>query len=143
MQYQVQAERVIRFLGVFASHRIEGHEEDYNSFLDELLLQLLAAASVQNKAVRFRTCQMLGSIMDQLHEDADLSEVLPAPIPAACADRSERAVLETAASAGHALQSSILSVFLCIWPWASLLHKTALSQSAAAMHIWQHPVENL
>ena len=62
-------------MGVFASQRTEGHEEDCDSFLDELLLQLLAAASVKNKAVRFRTCQILGSIMDQLHEDADLSQV--------------------------------------------------------------------
>ena len=90
MQYQVQAERVIRFLGVFVSHRPEGHEEEFDAFLHELLLQLISAASVKNKAVRFRTCQMLGSIMDQLHEEADLSEVSSHAIPATIAEFLQR-----------------------------------------------------
>ncbi|KAK9849796.1 hypothetical protein WJX84_000078 [Apatococcus fuscideae] len=85
-EYQAQAERIIRFMGVFASQRTEGHEEDCDSFLDELLLQLLAAASVKDKAVRFRTCQILGSIMDNLHADADLSQEV--------AEKMEEAMLE-------------------------------------------------
>ncbi|KAI9118393.1 hypothetical protein K1719_010725 [Acacia pycnantha] len=70
------AERVVRFISVFASVRDNGNDSTYDEFLDHFLKFLLVAAAAANKTARFRACQIVSEIILRLPDDAEVSDDL-------------------------------------------------------------------
>lgn len=56
------AERVVRFVSVFAASRDPASASDCDEFLDHFLRFLLAAAAAANKTARFRACQIVSEV---------------------------------------------------------------------------------
>ncbi|KAK9115128.1 hypothetical protein Syun_021925 [Stephania yunnanensis] len=72
------AERVVRFVAVFAACRNgkSGVDEEFEAFLEEFLLLLIAGSSAANKTARFRSCQIISEIILRLPDDAEVSDEL-------------------------------------------------------------------
>ncbi|CAG9463449.1 unnamed protein product [Pedinophyceae sp. YPF-701] len=66
-------ERVVRFVAEFAAAAGEGDEEA-SAFLGNLLERLVDYSDCSNKAVRYRSCQIIAETLQSLSEDADVSE---------------------------------------------------------------------
>lgn len=87
---EAAAERVIEFVVRFATQH--GGEADVDeAFVEALCLRLLALAGHHDKAVRFRVVQLAGRIMNQMAEEAevsdDLFEALETAMLARCRDK--------------------------------------------------------
>ncbi|XP_037492105.1 condensin complex subunit 3 [Jatropha curcas] len=70
------AERIIRFVSVFASTRDPNNASACDEFLEEFLKFLLVAAMAANKTARFRACQIISEIIMRLPDDAEVSNDL-------------------------------------------------------------------
>ncbi|GAV60482.1 Cnd3 domain-containing protein [Cephalotus follicularis] len=71
------AERVVRFVSVFASTRDPGPAAaDCDEFLEHFLKFLLVAAVAANRTARFRACQIISEIIMRLPDDAEVSNEL-------------------------------------------------------------------
>ena len=71
------AERTVEFVVRFCTAR-EGDEADprKDELIEYLCLRLLKLAAVKDKAVRFRVAQIVGSLMNAMPEDAEVSDEL-------------------------------------------------------------------
>ncbi|KAL6003435.1 hypothetical protein ACLOJK_023658 [Asimina triloba] len=67
------AERIVRFVSIFAARRDEKHAADCDAFQEDFLKFLLAAAGAANKNARFRSCQIISEIIMRLPDDAEVS----------------------------------------------------------------------
>lgn len=70
------AERIVRFLVSFTSARPEGFEEASDDFTEAFLGFLLNLATARDKAVRFRTCQIVAGVLNALGPEAEISDDL-------------------------------------------------------------------
>ncbi|KAF7816323.1 condensin complex subunit 3 [Senna tora] len=70
------AERVVRFVSVFAGTRDPDNASDSDEFLDYFLKFLLVAAAAANKTARSRACQIVSEIILRLPDDAEVSDDL-------------------------------------------------------------------
>uniref|UniRef100_A0A5B6ZJY2 Putative condensin complex subunit 3 n=1 Tax=Davidia involucrata TaxID=16924 RepID=A0A5B6ZJY2_DAVIN len=70
------AERIVRFVAIFASTRDSNHPSICDSFLEEFLRYLLVAAAATNKMARLRACQIISEIIMRLPDDAEVSNEL-------------------------------------------------------------------
>ncbi|KAK3039329.1 hypothetical protein RJ639_028729 [Escallonia herrerae] len=70
------AERIVRFVAIFASTRDEKSAVDCDAFLKEFLRFLVRAAGAANKTARFRACQVISEIIMRLPDDAEVSDEL-------------------------------------------------------------------
>ena len=75
LQKDPGVERVVRFVGFFASQLPDGCKEEALIFCEGLLAWLLGLAPAKDKTVRTRACQLLREIISALPEDAGLDEV--------------------------------------------------------------------
>ncbi|KAF3786860.1 Condensin complex subunit 3 [Nymphaea thermarum] len=66
-------ERLVRFVALFA---VSEAARPGDAFLEDFLRFLLASSAASNKAVRFRSCQIVSEIMMQLPDDAEVSDEL-------------------------------------------------------------------
>ena len=76
-QREPAVERLIKFVCALATERepgVDGAEDDV--FLEELLSALLPLAGAADKAVRFRVCQLVASLLDGLSADTELTDQL-------------------------------------------------------------------
>ncbi|XP_022939041.1 condensin complex subunit 3-like [Cucurbita moschata] len=67
------AERVIRFISLFATARDPNFASHADEFLEEFLKFLLVASCAANKSARFRACQIVSEIIMRLPDDAEVS----------------------------------------------------------------------
>lgn len=56
------AERIVRFVSIFAARREEKNATDCDAFLEEFLTFLLTAADAANKTARSRSCQIISEV---------------------------------------------------------------------------------
>ncbi|OIT00996.1 PREDICTED: condensin complex subunit 3 [Nicotiana attenuata] len=70
------AERIIRFVAVFASVRDGKNASDCDAFLEKFLEFLLVAAVAANKTARIRACQIISEIIMRLPDDTEVSSEL-------------------------------------------------------------------
>ncbi|KAK2990733.1 hypothetical protein RJ640_003801 [Escallonia rubra] len=70
------AERIVRFVAIFASTRDEKCAADCDAFLEEFLRFLVRAAGAANKTARFRACQVISEIIMRLPDDTEVSDEL-------------------------------------------------------------------
>ena len=75
-QRDLCAERVVRFLVGFTAARPEAREEEADDFAEAFLGFLLNLAGARDKAVRFRTCQIVAGVLNALGPDAEISDDL-------------------------------------------------------------------
>ena len=75
-QRDLCAERVVRFLVGFTAARPEAREEEADDFAEAFLGFLLNLAGARDKAVRFRTCQIVAGVLNALGADAEISDDL-------------------------------------------------------------------
>ena len=75
-QRDLCAERIVRFLVSFTSARPEGFEEASDDFTEAFLGFLLNLATARDKAVRFRTCQIVAGVLNALGPEAEISDDL-------------------------------------------------------------------
>lgn len=68
-------ERVVRFIGYFASQAPPGREDESLIFCEALVAWLLSVVHAKDKTVRARACQLMSQILNALPEDAGLEEV--------------------------------------------------------------------
>jgi hypothetical protein len=76
-QKDVHIERLVRFVGGFSSLREEDRLEEQNEVIELLISFLMTYLAANDKAVRFRACQLLHLIMNQQPEDFVIDEVVP------------------------------------------------------------------
>ncbi|XP_038906520.1 condensin complex subunit 3 [Benincasa hispida] len=67
------AERVIRFISLFATSKDPKFASLSDDFLEEFLQFLLVASCAANKSARFRACQIVSEIIMRLPDDAEVS----------------------------------------------------------------------
>ncbi|KAK3030600.1 hypothetical protein RJ639_039686 [Escallonia herrerae] len=72
----VSAERIVRFVAIFASTRDEKCATDCDAFLEDFLRYLVSAVGATNKTARFRACQVISEIIMRLPDDAEVSDEL-------------------------------------------------------------------
>ncbi|KAI4307664.1 hypothetical protein L6164_030829 [Bauhinia variegata] len=70
------ADRVVRFVSVFASTRDPTNPSACDEFLEHFLKFLLVAASAATKTARFRACQIVSEIIMGFPDDAEVSNDL-------------------------------------------------------------------
>ncbi|VFQ99691.1 unnamed protein product [Cuscuta campestris] len=70
------AERIIRFVAIFAGARDPKKASDGDSFLEQFLRFLLVAAVASNRTVRIRACQIISEIIMRLPDDTEVSNEL-------------------------------------------------------------------
>ncbi|KAI4299612.1 hypothetical protein L6164_033053 [Bauhinia variegata] len=70
------ADRIVRFISVFASIRDATSASASDEFLEHFLKFLLVAAAAADKTVRFRACQIVSEIIMRLPDDAELNNDL-------------------------------------------------------------------
>ncbi|WCJ25190.1 ARM repeat superfamily protein [Euphorbia peplus] len=70
------AERVIRFVSLFATTRDPDNVSVCDEFLEDFLKFLLVATKAANKTARFRACQIISEIIMRLPDDAEVSNDL-------------------------------------------------------------------
>ncbi|XP_022141514.1 condensin complex subunit 3 isoform X2 [Momordica charantia] len=70
------AERVVRFISLFATARDANFDSHADEFLEEFLKFLLAGSCAANKSARFRACQIVSEIIMRLPDDAEVSNEL-------------------------------------------------------------------
>ncbi|TMW94956.1 hypothetical protein EJD97_009578 [Solanum chilense] len=70
------AERIIRFVTVFATARDAKSASDCDEFLERFLKFLLVAAVAANKTARIRACQIISEIIIRLPDDTEVSSDL-------------------------------------------------------------------
>ncbi|XP_065848887.1 uncharacterized protein [Euphorbia lathyris] len=70
------AERIIRFVSLFATTRDLNNASICDEFLEEFLKFLLVATKAANKTARFRACQIISEIIMRLPDDAEVSNDL-------------------------------------------------------------------
>ena len=81
-QKDPHVERVIRFIGYFASQPPSDYDDEAATFCEALMSWLLSVVTAKDKTVRTRACQLLSQIVNALPEDAGLDEVrMPLPCP--------------------------------------------------------------
>ena len=66
----------MRFLVGFTAARPEAREEEADDFAEAFLGFLLNLAGARDKAVRFRTCQIVAGVLNALGADAEISDDL-------------------------------------------------------------------
>ena len=66
----------MRFLVGFTAARPEGREDEADDFAEAFLGFLLNLAGARDKAVRFRTCQIVAGVLNALGPDAEISDDL-------------------------------------------------------------------
>ncbi|KAF6150814.1 hypothetical protein GIB67_020897 [Kingdonia uniflora] len=67
------AERIVRFVAIFAAYRDEKNPAVCDAFLELFLQFLLTASLALNKTARFRACQLISEIIMRLPDDAEVS----------------------------------------------------------------------
>ena len=67
---------MVRFLVGFTAARPEGREDEADDFAEAFLGFLLNLAGARDKAVRFRTCQIVAGVLNALGPDAEISDDL-------------------------------------------------------------------
>ncbi|KAA8547692.1 hypothetical protein F0562_004121 [Nyssa sinensis] len=70
------AERLVRFVAIFASSLDSNNASLCDSFLEEFLQFLLVASAAANKTARFRACQIISEIIMRLPDNAEVSNEL-------------------------------------------------------------------
>ncbi|CAM8885507.1 unnamed protein product [Rhodiola kirilowii] len=70
------AERIVRFVAVFATTRDLNDCSLSDAFLEEFVRFLLVASSAANKTARLRSCQIISEIIMRLPDDAEVSDEL-------------------------------------------------------------------
>ncbi|XP_059623216.1 uncharacterized protein LOC132266380 [Cornus florida] len=70
------AERIVRFVAIFAGTRDANNESVRDAFLEEFLRFLIVAATAANKTARFRAVQIISEIIMRLPDDAEVSNDL-------------------------------------------------------------------
>lgn len=70
------AERIVRFVSIFASIRDAKNASDCDAFLEEFLRFLLLGSAAADRTARFRSCQIISEIIMRLPDDAEVSDEL-------------------------------------------------------------------
>ncbi|XP_073146295.1 uncharacterized protein [Henckelia pumila] len=70
------ADRIIKFVAVFACSRNPKDAASCDEFLENFLRFLIVASGAANKTVRFRACQIASEIIMRLPDDAEVSNEL-------------------------------------------------------------------
>ncbi|KZV49788.1 condensin complex subunit 3 [Dorcoceras hygrometricum] len=70
------ADRIIKFVAVFACSRNAKDAASCDEFLENFLRFLILASGAANKTVRFRACQIISEIIVRLPDDAEVSNEL-------------------------------------------------------------------
>jgi condensin complex subunit 3 len=69
-------ERLVKFVGLMATHSVKKHAEQRDQFLDSLLRYLMVRSTTRDKAVRFRCCQLVATVLHALDPEAEIAEDL-------------------------------------------------------------------
>ncbi|CAH9070046.1 unnamed protein product [Cuscuta epithymum] len=70
------AERIIRFVAIFAGVRDPKNASDSDPFLEQFLRFLLVAAEASNRMVRIRACHIISEIIMRMPDDTEVSSDL-------------------------------------------------------------------
>nr|GMC62438.1 condensin complex subunit 3 [Ipomoea batatas] len=70
------AERIIRFVAIFAGERDSKNASHSDAFLEQFLRFLLVAAVAANRTARIRACQIISEIIMRLPDDTEVSNEL-------------------------------------------------------------------
>ena len=103
LQGDASVDRVIRFVIAFCTQHPPGREEDCMSVVEQLMSELLGLCTAVDRAVRFRVCQLLAGIFNNLPETAEITEDLADALEAAMLERTKDKVPVIRSSAIRAL----------------------------------------
>ncbi|XP_073310091.1 uncharacterized protein [Primulina huaijiensis] len=73
---KASADRIIKFVAVFACSRSAKDAANCDAFLENFLRFLIVASGAANKTARFRACQIVSEIIMRLPDDAEVSNEL-------------------------------------------------------------------
>jgi len=97
------AERVINFMVLFATNPPKGREGECNVFTETLLEYLLELCPAADKGVRYRCCQLVAGIFNNLPVDAEVTEELAERLQWAMLQRAKDKVPQVRVQAIRAL----------------------------------------
>lgn len=103
LQGDTSVDRVIRFMVVFCTHHPSGREDACMQVVEALMGYLLGLCVAVDKAIRFRVCQLLAGIFNNLPESAEITEELADDLQAAMLLRMKDKVPQVRSSAVRAL----------------------------------------
>jgi condensin complex subunit 3 len=90
-------------LALFATHPNGRSEEECPTVAERIMTRLVGLAHAEDKAVRYRVCQLLASIFNNLPPDAEVTEELADNMMAAMLERMKDKVPQVRAQAARAL----------------------------------------
>eukprot|EP00951_Prasinocladus_malaysianus_P045395 scaffold603667_cov52-Prasinocladus_malaysianus.AAC.1 len=102
-QGDIAADRVVRFLIIFATQQPPGRQEECTALVEGIMTFLLGLVNALDKTIRFRVCQLLAGIFNDLPADAEVSGELADNLQEAMLERMKDKMPQIRAQAVRAL----------------------------------------
>lgn len=133
-QREPAVERLVRFVASLATARDADNDGDDDAFHEALLRLLVPLTDAADKAVRFRSCQLVAAILNGLSAEAGLADDLYVELSDAMTQRMRDKAPAVRAEAARALaRLQVRGVGNCVLNWATCPAVWTLTPSPARL----------